>query len=136
MDLENDYVDHFYEKNEGRVALDVGYDQNFSEVYPFVFEDSDGKSIGVVALAVYTHGKKNYVHIYHMGSFMGNRGNGSRILEELCSQADKYQISLSLSPISMPNGKNIPMSDEQLRSWYAKFGFRDGSLFSRKPRET
>ena len=133
MDQEHDYVKYFYEKYEGRVAFGVGYDQELSEIYPFVFESADGKSIGVVALGVYTHENINYVHIYHIGSFKSNRGNGSQILQQLCFQADKYQIILSLSPIFMPNGKHEPLSTEQLRSWYGKFGFRGSSPFKREP---
>ena len=133
MESEHDYVNFFYNKFEGRVAIGVGYDQNLSEIYPFVFEDPDGKSIGLVALGVYALENVNHVHIYHIGSFKGNRGSGSQILQQLCFQADKYQIILSLSPIFMPNGKNEPMSTEQLMAWYAKFGFRGGSPFKRVP---
>ena len=133
MESEHDYVNFFYNKFEGRVAIGVGYDQNLSEIYPFVFEDPDGKSIGLVALGVYALGNVNHVHIYHIGSFKGNRGSGSQILQKLCFQADKYQIILSLSPIFMPNGKNEPMSTEQLMAWYAKFGFRGSSPFKRVP---
>ena len=114
MDQEHDYVKYFYEKYEGRVAFGVGYDQELSEIYPFVFESADGKSIGVVALGVYTHENINYVHIYHIGSFRSKRGIGSQILQELCFQADRYQIILSLSPLFMPNGKNDPMSTDHL----------------------
>jgi hypothetical protein len=133
MDPEHEYVTHFYKKYGGRVAIGVGYDQDFSEIYPFVFEDTDGKSIGVVALGVYTHGNTNCVHIYHIGSFKSNRGNGGQILQELCLQADNYQIILSLSPVFMPNGKNQSMSDELLRSWYGRFGFGGSSQFKRDP---
>ena len=133
MDQEHDYVKYFYKKYEGRVAIGVGYDQNLSEIYPFVFEDTDGRSIGVVALGVYPHETMNYVHIYHIGSFRRNRGNGSSILHELCFQADKYQIILSLSPMFMPNGRDKPMSTEQMRSWYGSFGFRGSSHFKRVP---
>ena len=133
MDQEHDYVSFFYNKYEGRVAIGVGYDQNLSEIYPFVFEDTEGKSIGVVALGVYEHENVKHVHIYHIGSFKNNRGNGSRILQQLCFQADKFQIILSLSPIFMPNGKNEPMSTEQLKSWYGKFGFKGSSPFKREP---
>jgi hypothetical protein len=62
-------------------------------------------------------------------------GNGSQILQELCFQADKYQIILSLSPIFMPNGKNEPMNSEHLRSWYGRFGSRGSSPFKREPRK-
>jgi len=133
VDQEHDYVNYFYKKYEGRVAIGVGYDQNVSEIFPFVFEDTNGKSIGVVALGVYTHDNINYVHIYHIGSFKSNRGNGSQILQELCFLADKYQIILSLSPIFMPNGKNEPMSTEQLKTWYGRFGFGGSSPFKRVP---
>jgi len=133
MSRENDYVNYFYEKYEGRVAIGVGYDQNLTEIYPFVFEVPDGKPIGVVALGVYTNENINYVHIYHIGSFKTRRGKGSEMLQELCLQADKYQVILSLSPIFIPDGKNEPMSDEQLMSWYGRFGFRGTSPFRREP---
>jgi hypothetical protein len=131
---ENDYVSHFYENYEGRVALGVGYDQNISEIYPFVFEDSAGNSIGAVALGVCILEGLDYVHIYHIGAFKSHRGNGSRILKELCFQADKHQIILSLSPIFMPNGKDNVMSDERLRQWYGRYGFKGRSHFKREPR--
>ncbi len=49
MNHEHDYVNHFYMTYEGRVAIGVGYKQDLSEIYPFVFEDSAGNSIGIVA---------------------------------------------------------------------------------------
>ena len=133
MNQEQEYVNYFYQKYRGRVAIGVGYDLNLSEIYPFVFEDPAGKSIGVVALGVYTHEDIDYVHIYHMGSFKSQRGNGSQILQELCFLADKYQITLSLSPMFMPNGENKPMSDAHLESWYGRYGFRGSSPFQRAP---
>jgi hypothetical protein len=136
MQMEKDYVNFFYNKFEGRVAIGVGYNQDLSEIYPFVFEDKGGKSIGVVALGVYTQDEVNFVHIYHIGSFKNRRDNGSRILQQLCYQADKYQITLSLSPIFMPNGRSEPMSTEQLISWYGRFGFKGNSPFKRDPAKT
>ena len=133
MSQENDYVNYFYEKYEGRVAIGVGYADDLSEIYPFVFEDPAGDSIGLVALGVYTVEAIAHVHIYHIGSFRGRRGIGTQILEELCLRADKYQIVLSLSPIFMPNGKDKVMSDEHLREWYARYGFKSGAHFHRKP---
>ncbi len=133
MIKEQDFVNYFYEKYEGRVAIGVGYDQNLSEIYPFVYEDIAGKSIGIVALGAYRRDSISYVHIYHIGSFRSSRGDGNQILRALCSQADKYEIILSVSPISMPNGKDEPMSDERLREWYGKFGFKGFSHFIRKP---
>ena len=133
MSQENDYVNYFYDRYEGRVAIGVGYADDLSEIYPFVFEDPAGAAIGLVALGVYTVESIAYVHIYHMGSFKGRRGSGTQILEELCLQADKHQIILSLSPIYMPNGKDDVMSDEHLRDWYGRYGFKGGSHFKREP---
>jgi hypothetical protein len=135
MYQEHHYVNFFYKKYKGRVAIGVGYNKDLSEIYPFVFEDTGGNSIGVVALAIYTHEKRDYVHIYHLGSFKSNRGNGNKMLEQLCLQADKYQIILSLSPIIMPNGKNESMARESLREWYGRFGFKGSSHFKRQPRK-
>jgi hypothetical protein len=133
MTSEQDYVDYFFEKYEGRVAIGVGYDQNLSEIYPFVFEDLAGRSIGIVALSVYAHERVSGVHIYHIASFKDKRGSGSEILKELCLQADKHKIILSLSPLFMPNGKSVPMSEKRLREWYGRFGFRGSSHFKRIP---
>jgi hypothetical protein len=134
MNHENDFVNFFYNKYEGRVAIGVGYDQNLTEVFPFVFEDRDGKSIGVVALGAFTDEIIDYVHIYHIGAFKGNLGFGSQILQELCLQADKQQITLSLSPIPISTGSGESMSTEQLTSWYRQFGFNGSTPFKREPR--
>ena len=133
MDQEQDYVNHFYDTYEGRVAIGVGYNQDLSEIFPFVFEDKDGSSIGIVALGVYRQNSINYVHIYHIGSFKSSRGDGSQILEALCLQADIHQIILSLSPIYVPNGKDEVMSDKGLREWYGRYGFKGHSHFKREP---
>ncbi len=133
MNHEHDYVNHFYKTYEGRVAIGAGYNQDFSEIYPFVFEDSAGNSIGIVALGVYLHEGIDYVHIYHIGSFKENRGDGAQILQELCLQADEFRIILSLSPIPMPNGKNESRNIKCLKKWYGNFGFEGRSHLTREP---
>ena len=133
MTQEQEFVNYFYEKFEGRVAIGVGYNQDLSEIYPFVYEDPAGNAIGIVALGIFQHESINYVHIYHIGSFNIKRGKGGQILQELCDQADKHQIALSLSPVFMPNGKDEAMSDERLREWYGRYGFRGRSHFKREP---
>lgn len=133
MDPERDFVKYFYKKYKGRVLIGVGYDQNLSEIFPFVFECTDGESIGVIALDAIRYDHIDYVHIYHLAAFKSQQGNGSKMLQELCVQADKYHIILSLSPIFIPDGENKPMSDGDLRSWYGRFGFAGSSPFKRKP---
>ncbi len=61
MNQEHAYVNYFYQKYEGRVAIGVGYGQDLSEIYPFVFEDTDGNAIGIAALGVYSN--ENILHI-------------------------------------------------------------------------
>ena len=133
MSQESDYVEYFYDKFDGRVAIGVGYNMDLSEIYPFVFENTAGNSIGIVALGVFKREDANYVHIYHIGSFKSCRGVGSQIIKALCLQADKFQITLSVSPVFMPNGKDKEMSDEHLGEWYGKYGFKGDSHFKRKP---
>jgi len=132
MDKESEFVDYFYQKHQGRIALGVGYNQNMSEIFPFVFENSEGELTGVVALGVLANGKK-VVHIYHLGSFVGNIGSGSGILRELCRQADIFDIILTVSAITMSNGREAQMTDKELADWYQCFGFKGAGKLLRKP---
>ena len=92
-----------------------------------------GKSIGIVALGVLS-GDRKAVHIYHLGAFITDTGNGSKILTELCYYADKFNIHLSVSAESMPNGRDHLMDSELLREWYKRFGFK-GELGLLRPPE-
>jgi hypothetical protein len=132
MEKENQYVNYFYEKYQGRVAIGVGYGQNFSEIFPFVFINTAGDAIGIVALGVIPE-SEDIVYIYHLGAFISGCGHGSTILKELCHQADRFNICLSVSAISMPNGKDPSMGKEQLTQWYESFGFTGDSGLLRKP---
>ncbi|MCP3923218.1 MAG: hypothetical protein GY714_11600 [Desulfobacterales bacterium] len=130
---EKEYVDYFYEKYSGRVSLGVGYNQDLTEIYPFVFE-ADGKPIGIVALGVLSAESK-IVNIYHIGSFKTKRGDGHKILKELCFYADQYKISLSVSAVFMPNGKDKAMDSNKLQKWYEGFDFIGENGLLRKPQE-
>lgn len=132
MDKENDYVDYFYNKYEGRVAIGVGYNNNITEIFPLVYQTFEGDSIGIVALDVIEDDEK-VVHIYHLGAFVTRQGDGSKILKELCDQADLFNIWLSVSAIVMPNGKKRQIKNAHLESWYKRFGFRGENGLLRKP---
>ena len=134
MSPESKFVRYFYRTYKGRVALSAGYDQNLDEIYPFVFEKSDGHAIGMVALATQSHTHADMVHIYHLSAFKTGCGDGTAMLQELCCQADHFQIILSLSPFSLPNGDPLAMNSEALKHWYQKYGFTDGPQFSRQPK--
>jgi len=126
------YVRHFYSKYHGRVAIGVGYASDLSEIYPLVFQNEKKESIGIVAIDAIPN-EERIVYIYHLGVFKPQCGNGSLILQELCDQADKFNVSLKVSPIVMPNGKDPSMTTGQLIAWYNKFGFRGSSGLSRNP---
>jgi hypothetical protein len=131
---ESKFVRYFYHTYQGRVALSAGYDQNLIEIYPLVFESEDGHAIGMVALATQSHTHTDMVHIYHLSAFKIGCGDGTAMLQELCCQADHFQIILSLSPFSLPNGDPSAMSSDALKRWYEKYGFTDGRQFSRQPK--
>ncbi|WP_022665882.1 YkgJ family cysteine cluster protein [Desulfospira joergensenii] len=134
MAREMDYVDYFYQKYRGRVSLGVGYHQNLSEIYPFIFQNVHGKPIGIVAMGAVSNGEKA-VHIYHIGSFVTRQGKGSQILQELCRKADCFNIHLSVSPVFMPNGKDPHMNYGLLTEWYEKFDFKGEANLLRSPRK-
>ena len=126
MQKEIQYVDYFYEKYQGRVAIGVGYGNDLSEIFPFVFLDDSGEAIGIVALGV-IHDIEYFVYIYHISAFRPKQGYGSIILKELCSQADRFNIDLSVSAIFIDNGKDQDMDTNKLIQWYQHHGFNGTS---------
>jgi hypothetical protein len=133
MTKEHDYVGHFTKKYPGRVAIGVGYNEDLTDIYPIVFQNIYGDSIGIVALAAILD-SDSYVYIYHIGAFELRCGNGSLILDELCDQADKFNVSLKVSAIVLPNGKDPEMTNVQLVKWYERFGFKEGPGLLRHPK--
>jgi hypothetical protein len=133
MSKANDYVSYFYNKYQGRIAIGVGYNQNLAEIYPIVFQNSEGESIGIVAIGA-IHDEDKIVYIYHLGAFESRCGDGSLILKELCDQADAFDVSLRASAIVMPNGKDPVMTTGQLIGWYKRFGFKNNAGLLREPR--
>jgi hypothetical protein len=132
MSTADNYINRFYEKYGGRVAIGVGYNPDLSEIYPLVFKNHAAESIGIVALGA-TLDEHRTVYIYHLGAFEPRNGNGTRILQELCDQADKFGVALKASAIVTPNGKDDDMTTDQLEKWYRKFGFKGDAGLLRKP---
>lgn len=126
------YVRYFYDNYQGRVAIGVGYTSDLSDIYPFVFQNEKNESVGIVAIDALPD-EERIVYIYHLGAFESQFGSGSSILHELCKQADKFNVSLKVSPVVMPNGKAPSMVTDQLIAWYKKFGFKGSSGLLRKP---
>lgn len=132
MDQEERFVDFFYDKYPGRVSLGVGYGHGLKEIFPFVFVDDDDVSIGIIALDSLM-GDIQVVHIYHIGSFVHKQGDGSRMMDALCRVADDYQVTLSLSPVYLDNGKDTTMGDDDMIGWYRRFGFEGEGQLLRTP---
>jgi hypothetical protein len=130
---ESRYVNCFYDRFPGRIAIGVGYNQEMMELFPIVVEDDQHNALGIVAMAALSTDDMQSVHILHLSVFLQNRGNGTRILDLLCEKADKLNVILSLSPIPSPNGEDHQINDKQLVAWYRKFGFTGETLLCRKP---
>jgi hypothetical protein len=133
---ENRFLNSFYRRYPGRVAIGVAYSQDMLEVFPIVIEDAQGDILGIVAMAAMSNADISSVHIFHISVFRQKRGNGTRMIEILCREADKLSVVLSLSPIPTPNGEDHQISSRQLIEWYRQFGFRGGTLLSRQPQKS
>ena len=133
MDQEKAYVRYLYERFRGRIAIGVGYDREFLEIFPFVFEKVNGDALGIVGLSAVDQEKGPAVYIFHFSSFNPNHGDGGVMLDELCRLADDFQVCLSLSPFTLPNGNTNLMNSKQLKSWYEAFGFNGAPCFRREP---
>lgn len=132
---ETRYIECFYSRFPGRVAIGVAYSQDLAEVFPIVIDDDRGNILGIVAMAAMTNDDMTSVHIFHFSVFRPKHGNGTRMLKVLCRKADQLNVTLSLSPIPSPNGEDHQITSRQLIGWYHKFGFRGDTLLSRQPQD-
>ncbi|BCS98611.1 hypothetical protein DSLASN_42430 [Desulfoluna limicola] len=122
-----------YTRFSGRIAISVGYGPGLLEIFPFVFEDTCGTPIGTAALAVMVQGEREVVHLYHLGAFKPGRGHGTKMLEELCLEANRFLVPISLSPVPSPDGTPPLLDDEALDAWYRRFGFTGNGHLMREP---
>lgn len=125
------YVEFLYRCYPGRVPVVVGGTHGFGMVYPFVFEDSDGRAIGCVGCAWNKGADSDLVQIYHVNAFRPGRGDGTKILRGLCEQADRYGVRLTLMPQARWVGDEYPLEDDELRKWYRQFGFKGAGYLTR-----
>jgi hypothetical protein len=130
---EEKYISAFHEEFAGRVAISVGYAQDFNEIYPVVFENAEGSAIGIFAIAALSTDALDAVHIFHLSAFKPNCGDGSVILTALCLKADQLNVALTLSPVPAPNGEPGQLPHVELDAWYRKFGFAGEGLLHREP---
>jgi hypothetical protein len=119
---EERFVNGYYEQYSGRVAIGVGYAPGMVEIFPFVLEDRHGKALGIVAMAALSNERTTSVHIFHISAFEQKKGDGSRMMRNLCREADRSQVAFS-PPIPVASGRDRKISSSRLLEWYRQFGF-------------
>ena len=97
--------------------------------YPLVVEYL-GEEIG----CVYLHYERDFdqpmIWVMYLRSYDHGKGHGKIILDELCSLADKHNVTLYLEPVP-DKGSKLKHCD--LVSWYGKFGFVGHHTMERTP---
>jgi hypothetical protein len=63
-----------------------------------------------------------YLWLNSIMTIVKGRGDATEVLIKICDIADKYQITIVLTPKPFGNG-NI-LTEKQLRDWYGKYGFK------------
>lgn len=127
------YVNHMYSLYEGRAAITVGINSESCSIHPFVFENVHNVPIGLIALSADGIANPADVDIYHVSAFIPGKGQGSEIMNFICSAADEYGVRLCIQPDVQPNG-NQTMTTAELVDWYHKFGFTGSRIMHREPK--
>jgi hypothetical protein len=82
------------------------------------FKKPDGHTRGFVQLIPSQTG----VQIHRIWACEPRSGDGSLMMRALCGLADQHRVEIKLKVIPIGR-KPFPMSREQLKDWYATFGF-------------
>jgi hypothetical protein len=85
----------------------------------YVFPNADGQSRGFVQFIIESDRK---LVIHRIWTPEPGKGNGAAMLRALCDLADRHGVQLALKVIPIGR-KPFPMSREQLKQWYERFGF-------------
>ncbi len=73
------------------------------------------------------------IQIHRLWTLEPGKGNGSIMVRALCELADRHGVELKLKVIPIGR-KPHPLSREQLKAWYQKYGFEGPRwLLQRKP---
>ena len=100
------------------------------EVDPFVFEEPPGTRVGLVGL--WASGPDSvHIQLVSVDKDKRERGHGTRMLEALCTEADRQGVTLELMPRQQ---EEDGLSTAELVAWYLKHGFAgDASHMKRLP---
>jgi len=64
----------------------------------------------------------HWLQIHRLWALQPNKGNGSRMLQALCTLADEHDVGIQLKVLPIGR-KPYPMSRARLKQWYERFGF-------------
>jgi hypothetical protein len=92
------------------------------------FLDPQSAPVGYVDL----HRAGGTVTIHRIWSVFPRRGHGSKMLRQICELADRHHVFIKLK-IAPLGRKPYPMSSEQLREWYCRYGFKGEKHLIRAP---
>ena len=122
MTIATDYVNHMYSLYNGRAAVTVGINSNSESIHPFVYENDGKVPIGLIAMSANDVALPTEVDLYHISAFLPDHGQGSEIMNFLCSAADQFGVRLNIDVNAQDSGRNT-MTNLELGNWYRKFGF-------------
>jgi len=86
--------------------------------YKNPFDNSTVIDDNVVVEVYYFDG---YLHLSSIMSVIKGKGDATKVMNKICEIADKYKITIHLSP--EPFGLGNRLNKAQLIKWYKKFGF-------------
>ena len=98
--------------------------------HPFIVSEKN-EDIGCLFLNHDGCAKEPEVCIMYIKSYNPKKGHGSKILNSICRQADKYNIQLYVEPVADDEDTNISL--HKLTSWYQSFGFVGHIIMVRPP---
>ena len=127
-------VNALYERFKGRAPLLVGATCGFGMVYPFVFEDATGRPLGLIGCAWNKGSESDIVQVYHISSFFPKLGAGTKMMQYLCSEADRFQVKLYVNAQPQSTNDEAPLDQDELTHWYSKFGFSGYEEMTRQPK--
>jgi hypothetical protein len=84
------------------------------------FMKSNGECHGFVQFIIDSDTK---LTIHRLWTLQPGKGSGAKMLRSLCNLADQHRVELALKVIPIGR-KPYPMSREQLKMWYRRYGFQ------------
>jgi hypothetical protein len=85
----------------------------------FAFRHPGGGTAGFVQFIPHN---PRLIEIHRLWTLSPGQGNGKYMLKILCDLADEHRVEIKLKVLPIGR-KPYPMSREDLRAWYRKFGF-------------